>query len=91
MRDTLWRGPLRMVVWFALAVCMMLDGAVGSYMISGSDWVSMDLYGRFSTRPRLGVAEWAFAVILLFVQAALIFAARRLRKSEMEPSLFPRH
>jgi membrane protein implicated in regulation of membrane protease activity len=89
MRDNLWRGPLRTLVWFAFALCIIMDGAVGSYMISGPDW-SFDQNGAFSTRPQpLGLTEWAFVVFLLLVQVALILTDRRLRKTDQQPSLFP--
>ena len=78
-----------MLVWMALVVCALLDGAIGEYVISGPDWVQFDERGWITTRTALTPTDWMFAAGLLLFQAALIAILIRLQKSKEQISLFP--
>jgi hypothetical protein len=74
------RKEYRGWIWTVLAFTFLWDGSVGENAISpGVCWIGYDYYGRLIA-TRSWADAWLPVIVLVLVQALLIFALIRLRE-----------
>src|SRR5690349_25050987 len=75
-----YRQVFRGVIWIALFICALMDGALGDYLISGPDHFSDVLCWNCPPTP-LKPSDWIFTGVFLVFQALLILVLIRTRRN----------
>jgi hypothetical protein len=78
-----WRTQIRAVVWGLLAICFLIDGAVGELVVQGrfsSCIIYFDEKGRILPDPPMRAIDYLFVLVFLLIQAGLFYSLIRLRR-----------
>ena len=80
---------LRGVIWIALVICALMDGALGDYMIGGPAHFS-DVFCWNCPPTPLTLSDWVFTGGFLVFQAALILILIRTRRNRSQVTVVPK-